>query len=46
MVWLSFYFKQKELLSSPLRSVTPITFFHKPLLYLRVDIFTGFSVSC
>jgi hypothetical protein len=45
-VWISSYFKQTELLSfSPCR-VTPITFFHKSSLYLRVDIFTGFFVSC
>jgi len=45
-VWVSFYFEQKELLSPSFRSVTPITFFHIPSPYLRVDIFTGFSVCC
>ena len=40
------YVKQKTTLTASSNQVTPITFFHKPSLYLRVDIFTGFSVCC
>lgn len=40
------YPQENEPLNGSLEQVIRIVFFHNPTYHLRVDMFTGFSVSC